>query len=414
MTINAIAAYFAGIRADEEQVAMSLNITANEALMSRTARTFLNSDLVDRYYSGGGDAHGVNDSLPFFTSRGLPGVAALVDAGMRAAADMLGASQVNLSCLSGVHAMMCAIMATTEPGETVMTVGLDHGGHFGTQTIVERSGRRIAETVYRFDTLTFDVERTAAAFAAAHAHALYLDVSFCLSPHPLRELRAAIGPSPTIIYDASHTLGLIMGGRFQDPFAEGADVICGNTHKTLPGPHKGMIAFREPELAARASGIIDNALYSSPHGMSMVALATTLLEMRDYGRDYASQIIANSNALGAALDARGASVRIAATGRYSENHQVHLMLDTLGSGADLVRRLAISNIVANLNNTLGGRLYLRIGAQEVTRRGMREPEMEQVAALIIDSLDGHDRSDEVAALVSRYPHVHYSYDQLAE
>src|SRR4029077_4573385 len=126
-------------------------------------------------------------------------------------------------------------------------------------------------------------------------------VSYYLNPHNLREIREAVGEELIIIYDASHTMGLIMGGQFQAPLAEGANVICANTHKTLPGPQKGMIAFRDADFGRRANDIINGCLYSSPHTASMIALATTILEMKKFGADFAKQIIANSNALAESL-----------------------------------------------------------------------------------------------------------------
>ncbi len=100
---------------------------------------------------------------------------------------MLGAAEVNLNCLSGVHAMMCAILSTTEPNETVMTVHHDHGGHFATKGIVDRIGRKHVFTPsYNFDTLSFDADSLAKAFKESGAKALYMDVSYYLNPHNLR------------------------------------------------------------------------------------------------------------------------------------------------------------------------------------------------------------------------------------
>src|SRR6266568_6546092 len=112
------------IRKDEQTDANFLHLTSNEPYVSNTARAFANSRLADRYYFGGGDDELVDFGA--FTSLGLPGVAALVHAAEEATKEMLGAAEVNLNCLSGVHAMMCAILSTTEPGDTVMTVHHDH------------------------------------------------------------------------------------------------------------------------------------------------------------------------------------------------------------------------------------------------------------------------------------------------
>lgn len=403
--------YLERIRAEEQRNSRSLILTANEPLMSRTARSFLSSELGDRYFSGGGDEHGVvTNTVTPFTTRGLPGIAAVVDAAAGAAKRMLGASDVNLGCLSGVHAMMCAILALTEPGDTVMTLGVPAGGHFGTAGILMRTGRQNVDAPFDFGAVRIDTGRLGPAFRSAGAKALYLNASFYLQPHDLGAIRQAIGDEAILIYDASHTLGLIMGGAFQAPLLEGADAVCGNTHKTLPGPQKGIIAFRDADVAAAANSVIEDSFYSSVHTMPSVALAITILELRQFGRDYAHQVIANSNALGQALAARGFELRRASTGRFSENHQVHLLTDKVGDHYDLYLKLNSGNIAVNFDNSLGGRTYIRLGTQEITRRGMTGGDIETVADLLARGLEGEDVLDEVVELMSAFRAVQFSFD----
>lgn len=401
--------YYSKIKDEEKRNEELLHLTANEPFMSDTARAFMNSKIDDRYFMGGGDDDGIVDFQPF-TFRGMPALQTLVSDAQSAAKEMLGAYEVNFGFLSGVHAMMCAVLSTTEPGDAIMTVGLEYGGHFATQGIVERTGRKHIQTSYNFDTLSFDVKKLAQDYKAANAKAFYMDVSFYINPHNLREIREALGEDAIIIYDASHTLGLIMGSQFQAPFAEGANVICANTHKTLPGPQKGIIAFRDKELAEKAGAIINSGLYSSQHTASMIALATTVLEMQQYGEEYAKQIIANSNALGSELEKLGLKVRKANTGRYSENHQIHLFTEEFGNYRDLYKQFIKNNISVNFDNTLGGKMYIRIGTQDLTRRGMKEKEMTMIAGFLRDSLQGKDVSNEVKDFTNKYQKASYSFD----
>lgn len=403
--------HYARIRNDEKQDAEFLHLASNEPYISDTARTFAGSRLADRYYMGGGEDEFVD--LGAFTTLGLPGVEGLVTAAEEAVKEMLGAAEVNLNCLSGVHAMMCAILSTTEPGDTVMTVHHSHGGHFATEGILERIGRKHVSTSYNFDTLSFDAEGIAKTFKESGAKAFYMDVSYYLNPHNLREIRAALGDKAIIIYDASHTMGLIMGQQFQAPLKEGANVICANTHKTLPGPQKGMIAFRDKDFGQKANAIIDGCLYSSPHTASMIALATTILEMKEFGQDFAKQIIANSNALGEALAKRGYHVRKANTGRWSENHQVHLMTEKVGNYKELWRKLYRNNINVNFDSpdVFEQGAFIRLGTQEITRRGMKEAEMEQIADFLQRGLSGYDFADKVKTFIGKYRTAHYSFDR---
>ena len=178
--------FYSKIKQEEKRNSDFLHLTANEPLMSDTAREFLSSRLSDRYFMGGGE-NGKVDLKPF-TALGFPGIEELVLAAEEASKEMLGAKYVNLSCLSGVHAMMCAILSTTEPGDVVMTVHHDQGGHFATKGIIERVGRKHVFASYNFESLSFDVEAIKKTYEESGAKAFYMDVSYYLNPHNLNIL----------------------------------------------------------------------------------------------------------------------------------------------------------------------------------------------------------------------------------
>ena len=389
-----------------------LYLTANENQLSRTARMFLGSKISERYFFSAGDEHSVVD-MGHFKGLGFSGVNDLIEAAKQASREMLHAADVNLNVLSGVHAMMCSILSTTNPGDMVMTVPLEYGGHFATVGIIERIGRKHIFADFDFQNLRFDTEKIAEKVKKYAVKAIYLDVSYYLNPHNLRELRDAIGEAPIIIYDASHTMGLIMGQQFQSPLEEGANIISANTHKTLPGPHKGMIAFRDKELADKANKIIDSCLYSTPHMTHLIALATTLLEMKEFGQEFAKQIIANSNAIAKAFEDLEYDVRKANTGRYSENHQAHIFLK--GEYKILYQNLIHNSISTNFEGfeLSGGKWFIRIGTAEVTRRGMKEKDMVEIANLMDRAMNGESVKDQVLAFNNRFPDIHYSFDEIA-
>jgi glycine/serine hydroxymethyltransferase len=404
MNINSI---LSQIEKEEQRDAEFLHLTANEARMSETARKFLGSRLSERYYMGAGK-DGMSIGNPF-TALGFSGIAELITEAEKAACKMLNADSVNLNCLSGVHAMMCSILATTEPGDTVMTVKSSDGGHFATVGILERIGRKQIFADFDLENLRFDTEKIAKSFKEANAKAFYMDVSYYLNPHNLKEIRQALGKEAIIIYDASHTMGLIMGGVFQSPLTEGADVISANTHKTLPGPQKGMIAFRDKKLGDKANSIINGSLFSSPHTHHLIALATTILELKEFGQDYARQIVNNSKALAKALINLGYRVRQSNTGNYSENHQVHLFTAEIGNYQDLYKNLYANNITVNFDKPLG-EIFIRLGTQEITRRGMKEVDMVKIAEFLDKSFKGEKIKDQVKNFNSQFNKIKYSFD----
>ncbi|MEK7595376.1 MAG: hypothetical protein AAB443_02160 [Patescibacteria group bacterium] len=386
-----------------------IHLTANENRISNTARMFLASSISNRYYFGGGDANAVV-AMGDFLGLGFKSVEELIHLATEAAKEMLSADAVNLNVLSGVHAMMSAILSVTNPGEMVLTVPKDAGGHFATARILERVGRKHDYVVYDLKNLRFDVEKTSELVKKLDAKAIYLDVSYYLNPHNLKELREAIGNEVIIIYDASHTMGLIMGQQFQAPLLEGANVICANTHKTLPGPHKGMIAFRDKALADKGNAIIDGCLYSTPHMPHLISLAITILEMKEFGQDYAKQIVSNSRSMASKFTELGYEVRKANNGEYSNNHQFHVFIDNMGESIELYTRLVKNNISTNFDSPLGGRLFIRIGTQELTRRGFKETDANELAKVVDQALKGLDVRTTVLNLNKKFNKIAYSFD----
>jgi len=386
-----------------------LHVTAYENQLSKTATRFLSSKLSERYYFGGGDEHSVIDWNPF-TVLGLGAIENVLQAAEEGVKDMLGCSVVNLRPLSGVHAMLCVLLVATKPGDSVMIMRHEDGGHFSTQPLLEKTGRKIAYTTFDTTSLQVDVAATAEEFVRTGSSAIYLDLSYPTAPINLRELRAALGESATIIYDASHTVGLMMGGQFQDPFAEGADIICANTHKTLPGPHKGMIAFKDPVQGAEYNNIINNGLFSTSHTNNLISLAISILELQKYGKEYALQVVQNANALGRAFEELGYRVRkLPSTNDYTATHQVHVYLgDTHRENA--YRNLVKNNISTNFDNRLGGEDFMRLGTQELTRRGMSSLDMQHIARLMNDAINGLDVQSEVKSFTTQFDCVYYSFD----
>jgi glycine hydroxymethyltransferase len=403
--------YINEIKEDEDRNNKFLHLTANENQLSETARTFLGSKISERYYFGGGNEMGIAD-FGHFTGLGLKSIEDLILAAEDAAKDMLHALSVNLNLLSGVHAMMSSILATTEPGDIVMTVPLEFGGHFATVGILERIGRKHEFLDFDIDNLKFDSAKIGKKYKEIGAKALYLDVSYYLNPHNLREIREAVGSEAIIIYDASHTIGLIMGQQFQSPLEEGADVISANTHKTLPGPHKGMIAFKNIELADKANSIINSCLYSTPHTTHLIALSITLLEMKEFGVEFAKQTITNSNAIAKAFENLGYVARKSNSGKYSENHQAHIFIDDKGGHLKLYKNLIDNGISTNFEGEelAQHKWFIRIGTSEITRRGMKEGEMVQIAGFVDKAIRGEDVKKEVFEFNKRFTKIMYSFD----
>jgi glycine/serine hydroxymethyltransferase len=405
---NRVKSLVEGIRFLEKQNASFLHLTVNENQLSKTANHFLSSKLSERYYFGSGKS-GVID-FGSYTFVGMPAVEKLVLKAEKALKKMTEAKVVNLNCFSGLHAMMCAILVTTQPGDVVMSLPFEDGGHGSTKGIIESLGRKHVFAKFDLKNLNFDIVETVRIFKESKAMALYIDLSVHLNPVNIRELRNALGDKALIIFDASHSLGLILGGEFQSPFKEGADVVCGNTHKTLAGPQRGLILFKDESLGRVADWLIKTTLVSSVHLVELIALSISILEYEQYGKAYAKQVIKNSEILARAFAKLGYEVRKSNTGKYSNNEQVHVFIDALGDRMQLYKRLVRNNISTNFMQILGGRSFARLGTQEITRRGMKRKEMWQIASLVDQALRGDNVKAEVVKFNQKFRRIHYSFD----
>lgn len=405
MKINKL---ISNIKKLEKRNSNFLHLTAYENQLSETANGFLSSKLSERYFFGSG-VKGIIDWNPF-TCLGLKDIQDLIDEANLSMKKMINCESFTSLCLSGVHAMMCAILSLSNPGDTVMIVAHKDGGHFATSHILKRTGRKYVYAPFNLESLDFDSKKIKDIFKEKKCKLLYLDISYCINPINIKALRKSLGNKAIIIYDASHTIGLMMGGQFQSPLKEGADIICANTHKTLPGPQKGLIAFKNKELAKKVNDVISKGLVSSSHAHHLISLSISILEMKKYGKEYAKQIIKNSNQLGASLESLGYEVRRTPDGLYSLNHQVHLYIDNFGNRKKTYNNLVKNNISTNFDDRLGDRLFIRLGTQEITRRGMKEKDMEEIAIFIDDSLKGKNIKNNVIKFNSRFKNIYYSFD----
>jgi glycine hydroxymethyltransferase len=211
-------------------------------------------------------------------------------------------------------------------------------------------------------------------------------------PHPVKDFRDIADEMGAFIsYDGAHVAGLIAGGYFQDPLREGADVLSMSTHKTLPGPQGGLVVSWE-KYSDRIKKATFPGLTSNHHLNAVAGKAIAFAEMLKYGKEYAGQIIANAKALGQALYEEGFNVLAEHKG-FTESHTILIdVSDTpLKNGRACEEALESANIIVNRNllpwDIREGRNYLapggvRLGTSEVTRIGMKESDMKEIASLM--------------------------------
>lgn len=398
---------------DEVEDECFVNLCAFDNVLSKSAAGFLSSPLAQRYRIGAFRGRAAAPARTGLLVRGYGALDDLEAAAHEAVHALFGGSACDLRPLSGVHATTSLILAATAPGDTVYSIAPDHGGHFATRQIAERGARVSRYLAWDVEHHNFDLDAIAEQFARHPPAYILLDHGTPMAPLKIAALRAVAGPRVLIDYDASHTLGLIAGGQFQDPLAEGCDILHGNTHKSFPGPQKALIVFADADLARRVQGALDAGLVSSQHTHHLMALCVTLLEMRAWAPAYARQMLRNAAALDRALRRRG---YLPSGAQRSASHV--LLLDTPGEEGgwrwfDQLRRACIATNV----RPLFGRTLMRLGVQEVTRRGFVEADMEDIAACFDAAIWQPDALAQVRAAVLRLRLAHgtvrYSFDEAA-
>lgn len=376
------------IREEEREDRDFIHLTSNETLMSPLASQVLASPLGNRYLLEHLDMRQDSPSrLNGFLFRGLDRVNAIERSAIQVCREMFGAEQVELRCISGLHAMQTTLVSLTEPGDVVMRFGVADGGHFATEHIIKQFGRR--STTYAFDRerLTIDLDETERVFRRDRPKLLYLDAMNYLFPFPIRELREIVGDTP-ILYDASHTLGLIAGGHFQNPLLEGADILQANTHKTFFGPQKGIILARNRELLERVSYSLSQGLVSSQHTASLLSLCIALHEMQQVGPAFGRQVIDNAQYLAARMAAAGLPVLARPDGAHTANHHFFLDLTGVMSASHAMERLLRAHLSVHRGIPFRNVDALRVGVQEITRRGYTHADLDRIAEWFAAILSG--------------------------
>ena len=335
--------------------------------------------------------------------------------------------------ISGVVANLAIYSAFSNPGDVMIAPSIPAGGHIshgkkehsGTAGLVH--GLEIEFFAFDPEEMNIDVEKTKAKVQELDKQGKLPKIamfggSVFLFPHPVKELADFLkGYNMHINYDAAHVAGLIAGGQFQDPLREGVDTMTMSTHKTLFGPQGGLVLAFEKDADAIKKATFPG-LTSSHHIHHMAGKAVTFAEALEFGKEYASQTIKNAKSLALELDNLGFKVLGEKMG-YTNSHQTVVNVLDYGDGGKIEADLEKANIIVNRQLIPGDlkakRNYMspggiRLGTSEITRLGMKESEMQQIASLIkqviIDKKDPKEITSQVIDFRKNYQKTEYCFD----
>ena len=373
---------WAAIREQVEQEDTTINLIASENYTTRDVREAQGSVLTNKYAEGYpgkrwyGGCHPVDD---------VEAVA------IRRACELFGAEAANVQPHCGASANLAVYLAVLRPGDKILSMSLDQGGHLSHGSPANISGKDYHIVPYTVDPeterLDYDAieeiavrEKPRLILAGASAYPRTIDFA------RFRAIADKVGAY--LLVDMAHIAGLVAGGAHPSPVPY-ADFVTSTTHKTLRGPRGGLVLCREKYLKDINRAIIPG-LQGGPLEHAIAAKAVCFREaMAPEFRAYAHQIVKNCARLCEAV--RGAGFRIVSGG--TDNHLFLVDVASRGlTGKECSAALEAAGIIANKNtipydrNSAFVTSGIRIGTASATTRGMKEPEMDRIGAWIAEIL----------------------------
>ena len=379
------------VKKHEEYRSKTINLIPSENIMSERARSALSSDFGHRYIN------------PVRFYRGTKYTDSLIEETRKLAMRLYDAKYAFVEPQSGTLAVLAAIFAFTDVGDKVMITHPDNGGF---PIDIEKLKRKPVYFPFNESSWNIDVAKTETVIKSEKPKLIFLGASTILFPPPVKaicEFAESFGGK--VVFDGSHVLGLIAGKQFQDPLREGAEILLGSTHKTLAGPQGGIIVGTNEEDIAKFNYVFGYPLFlvDNPHLNRIAALGITLEEYLKYGEDYAKQVIQNSKHLGKTLAELDIPIGFESHD-FTESHQLLWLVKDNKEGVRIADTLETANIIVDEE--------IRVGTQEVTRRGMKEREMEEIANLIGAVVSGKESNNKIKeqaiSMAEQFSKVHYA------
>jgi len=411
-----------------------INLIASEGLKSPAVREMLRlaMDLESRY------AEGENDLAGHVRKRYYQGqkyMTVIEDCATDLMKKLYRCSWADVRLVSGTHANLATFkgLSMVTKNHKMVVTPLSCGAHIS-HDYAGLAGMVLGlvniDHAYDMDEMNIDPDRSASIIRAAKPGVVTFGGSLFLFPHPVKELRTVADEvGAYIVYDAAHVFGLIAGGMFQDPLREGADFITSSTHKTFPGPQGGVIlADLKNNRMEKAIRDVQYAVFpmstSNTHLGRLPALSMAALELKIFGETLAKQTVTNAQAAGQYLYENGVKVLGESKG-FTRSHQLAVDVRKYGGGKRVAEDLEAANIILNRNllpyddqNNRENPSGIRIGFQDVTRRGFKEGDVKHLCNLMLDIIKNRRKPSEVKkdvlALRKEYGKIEYGFQSVEE
>jgi len=411
-----------------------INLIASEGLKSPAVKEMLKlaMDLECRYAEGENDLKGHVKKRYY---QGQKYISVIEDCVTDLMKMLFKCSWADVRLVSGTHANLAVFkgLSLATKNRKMVVTPLSAGAHIShdyTGLAGKVLGLENIDHAYDIEKMNIDPDKSAQIIRAAKPGIVTFGGSLFLFPHPIKELEDIVHEvGAYIVYDAAHVLGLIAGGVFQDPLREGADFITSSTHKTFPGPQGGVIlADMKNERMKKAIKNVQFAIFplstSNTHLGRLPATGIAALELKIFGEALARQIVRNAQAAGQYLYENGLKVLGEQCG-FTESHQLAVDVSDYGGGKRVAEDLERANIILNRNllpyddqNNRENPSGIRIGFQDVTRRGFNESDIKYLCDLMLDVIKykrkPEEVREEVIALRKEHSEIKYGFQSLKE
>ena len=398
----------AAVQAEFQRQRDNIELIASENIVSEAVLAAAGSVLTNKYAEG-------------YPGKRYYGGCQCVDVAENLAIDracrLFGAKFANVQPHSGAQANYAVYMALCQPGDTVLGMNLDHGGHLTHGSPVNFSGKYFKMVSYGVDEATGRIDYDALERVAKECrpHMIIAGASAYPRVIDFQRFRAIADEVGAYLWvDMAHIAGLVAAGLHPSPVPY-AHVVSTTTHKTLRGPRGGMLLTNDEDLAKKLNSAIFPGSQGGPLMHVIAAKAVALGEaLKPEFKTYQQQVVKNAAALADGLVKRGMKLVSGGT----DNHLALVDLREMGdlTGKELERRLDEVRITVNKNKVPGDPRSpfqtsgIRVGSPAVTSRGFTEADMDQVAEYIaLAATDFEASKDKILAGVAELTAAHPIY-----
>jgi glycine hydroxymethyltransferase len=315
---------------------------------------------------------------------------------------------------SGAMANLFSFMAVCKPGDTIIVPPASIGGHVTHHNpgCAGLFGLNIIEAPIDKDYYSVDIDQLRELALRERPKLITLGGSLNLFQHPVSAVSSiAKEVGATLLFDAAHQCGLIAGNAWENPLDLGADIVTMSTYKSLGGPPGGAIVTNNAEIAEKIDSIAFPGMTANFDAAKSAALAVTMLDWKEFGKEYVAEMVLMSKTLASSLEEYDIPIFFGALG-HTQSHQFAVLAEEFGGGQRASKLLRKSGFLAcgiglPVKDLVGDMNGLRFGTPELVRWGMQAKHSNKLAGLVAKALKGYNVSEQVSEWRRTFNKIHF-------